>query len=197
MMPIHLFSESRATVSSIRSLLRSDFELRVHHYAGRLPLRSVREGGCAVIDMDEPLGWWRAILAECIARPSLPIVLVTERPVARDIVWAVNLGAKDVVDRSADGDRLLQLLNDLAGTALAGAGTRAARQHRLLGLTRRQREILALASSGMPSKAIARSLAISKRTVDAHRSRMVRRLSASSFLELVREQIRQEVEAGA
>jgi FixJ family two-component response regulator len=35
-------------------------------------------------------------------------------------------------------------------------------------------------------------LAISKRTVDAHRSRMVRRLKARSFLELVREQIRFE-----
>jgi two-component system, LuxR family, response regulator FixJ len=187
---VHLFSENRAAISTITRLLRG-LGLRVHPHAARLPPETPRARSCMLVDMDEPTGWWRAALAEAIAKPQLPIVLVTSRPVARDVVLAVRLGAKDVVDWKEDGEGLTAAVREIVqrGTAAAAA---AAGSSRLDLLTARQRQILALASTGMASKEIARALSLSTRTVEAHRVRMVKRLMARSFLELVRQQIRQE-----
>ena len=190
MVSVHLFSENRATVATITVLLQGACTVHVHPNAARLPPETPRRGGCVLVDMDEPVGWWRATLAEAIAKPHLPIVLVTARPVARDIVLAVRLGAKDVVDWMADGAGLAAAVRELTGDDGRGAG--ALTGSRLDLLTRRQRQILALASTGMASKEIARALQLSTRTVEAHRVRMVKRLMARSFLELVRQQIRQE-----
>jgi FixJ family two-component response regulator len=100
MAPVHLFSSNHDTVAHVATLLRSEFAIREHRLAERLPPPAEKEGGCIVFDMDEPNGWWRAMLAESIAKPSLPIVLVTAQPVVSDVVLAVQLGAKDVIARA-------------------------------------------------------------------------------------------------
>ena len=53
-------------------------------------------------------------------------------------------------------------------------------------LTAREREILQLLAEGMTAKDIARRLEISAYTVDAHRTRIMRKLQISSIGELVR-----------
>lgn len=190
MVSVHLFSENRVAIATIPRLLPAACELHVHAYAARLPLETL-DHACVLVDMDEPMGWWRAALAEALAKPGFPMVLVTALPVARDVVLAVRLGAKDVVDWAADGAGLAAAVRKLtqgddAARAVPANGSCLEK------LTHRQRQILALASSGMASKEIARTLLLSTRTVEAHRVRMVKRLMARSFLELVRQQIRQE-----
>jgi two-component system, LuxR family, response regulator FixJ len=191
MVPVQLFSENRAAIGTIRALLRASCETTVHANAARVPPEALDAGGCVLVDMDEPVGWWRATLAEAIARPTLPIVLVTARPVARDVVLAVRLGAADVVDWAADGDGLRAAVEHCRPPAQRVSPSQRERC-RLELLTPRQRHVLALASTGLASKAIARLLGVSTRTVEAHRARMVKRLMARSFLELVRQQIRHE-----
>jgi two-component system response regulator FixJ len=195
MLPIHLFTTSPATAAAVTALLPAAAEVRLHAPAAPLPADLEQAGGCVLFDMDEPQGCWRALLGAAGARSALPVVLLTAAPVTRDIVVAVRLGAADVIDWRTDGPRLHGVVLEVAGGRRRGAAADTARP--LHGLTPRQRQILALASHGLQSKGIARSLRISKRTVDAHRARMVKRLQASSFLELVREQIRHEVGAGA
>jgi two-component system response regulator FixJ len=187
MVPVHLFSENVTAIRTISVSLRGVGAVQRHRNGGRVAPEALRAGGCVVVDMDEPIGWWRATLAEAVAEPHLPIVLVTSRPVARDIVLAVRLGAYDVLDWVADGPQLRATVGALGadgGDAARAGGSRLDR------LTARQRQILALASTGMASKEIARALSLSTRTVEAHRMRMVKRLTARSFLELVREQVR-------
>ena len=193
MAAIHLFSDDRATVRALTALLRPHAVL-VHRVADRLEPEAVADGGCVLVDMDEPIGWWRAILAERLARPQLPVVLATRRAAVRDVVLAMRLGARTVVDWSADPGELPHALGPLAGEQHGGRARERATD-RLAALTPRQRQILALAATGLPSKAIARALALSTRTVEAHRARMVKRLTARSFLELVRQQIRHETGA--
>jgi DNA-binding NarL/FixJ family response regulator len=57
-------------------------------------------------------------------------------------------------------------------------------------LTPRQREVLRLIAEGLPTKAIARRLAISAKTVDAHRSQLMERLDIHDVAHLVRYAIR-------
>ncbi len=57
-------------------------------------------------------------------------------------------------------------------------------------LTPRQREVLGLIAEGLPTKAIARRLAISAKTVAAHRSELMERLDIHDVAHLVRYAIR-------
>jgi DNA-binding CsgD family transcriptional regulator len=53
-------------------------------------------------------------------------------------------------------------------------------------LSEREREVLKLLVAGNTSKDISRALAISHRTVETHRSRMLHKLGARSAADLVR-----------
>ena len=57
---------------------------------------------------------------------------------------------------------------------------------RVATLTAREREVMALALKGLPSKVIAKDLSISHRTVEQHRSRLLEKLGVSSVTELMR-----------
>ena len=67
---------------------------------------------------------------------------------------------------------------------------RCALETRLSQLTRRQREVLALAISGMANKAIALRLGINQRTVENHRAHIHKKTGADSLLELVQQATR-------
>ena len=56
----------------------------------------------------------------------------------------------------------------------------------LANLTKRETEVLKLLVKGDQNKVVARKLGISPRTVEVHRSRIMQRLGAKSFAELVR-----------
>jgi len=57
-------------------------------------------------------------------------------------------------------------------------------------LTARQRRVLRMVALGWTSKRIARELGLSRRTVDAHRSNIMKRLGVSSAAEMVGEALR-------
>jgi DNA-binding NarL/FixJ family response regulator len=61
------------------------------------------------------------------------------------------------------------------------------------GVTQRQCDVLRLAARGWTSDRIARSLHLSKRTVEAHRSNMLRRLGVGSISEAVAEGMRRGI----
>jgi DNA-binding NarL/FixJ family response regulator len=65
-----------------------------------------------------------------------------------------------------------------------------AEQQAIEPLTPRQRQVLQLIAEGLPTKAIARRLAISAKTVDAHRSQLMERLDIHDVAHLVRYAIR-------
>jgi two-component system response regulator FixJ len=53
-------------------------------------------------------------------------------------------------------------------------------------LTPREREVLALARDGLDTQAIAEQLAVSPRTVEAHRSHIVRKFQVKTLAEVFR-----------
>lgn len=70
--------------------------------------------------------------------------------------------------------------------ALAREAQKAGAAQHLTGLTPREREVLIEVARGAPNKLIARSLAISIKTVELHRSNLMRKLGISSAAELTR-----------
>ena len=59
-------------------------------------------------------------------------------------------------------------------------------QARYEGLTRRERQVMALVATGTSNKETARQLKISHRTVETHRARVMRKMGAISLLQLVK-----------
>jgi FixJ family two-component response regulator len=59
-------------------------------------------------------------------------------------------------------------------------------QERLISLTARERDVLALVITGRPNKQIADQLKLSEATVKVHRSQIMRKMQAKSLVDLVR-----------
>ncbi len=103
------------------------------------------------------------------------------------------LGADDYLTKPFSADELLaaikarlQRFAALYPAPVAAAKESAVEQGDRLGrLTRREREILLLVGGGLSSKEIARTLFISKKTVDVHRSRLMKKLGAANAVSLV------------
>jgi FixJ family two-component response regulator len=57
---------------------------------------------------------------------------------------------------------------------------------RLESLTPREREVLAMVTSGKPNKIMAADLGVSQRTIEIHRARVMEKMGAASLAHLVR-----------
>jgi two-component system response regulator FixJ len=128
-------------------------------------------------------------LLEILAERSLgwPVIMMTGHAEVPLAVKAMKLGALDFLEKpfsygdlTAGMKRAFLLLEEQAKkTGLSEARARLER------LTRRERQILTAVANGLSNKEIALALALSHRTVEMHRSRMMRRLGARRLSEVI------------
>ncbi len=91
--------------------------------------------------------------------------------------------------KSELGRRILQLVAQWLAyedEARCREAARSAAERRLAGLTPRERQVLVQVAGGAPNKLIARHLEISIKTVELHRSNLMRKLEANNAAELTR-----------
>lgn len=118
----------------------------------------------------------------------IPIVFISGHG---DIAMAVNAikdGAVDFVQKPYHDQQLLDSINDALqrdATSRVAAKFAESFAERTAALTDREREVLALVLKGLSSKAIAKSLGISYRTVEVHRSHILEKLGARTVPELI------------
>jgi two-component system, LuxR family, response regulator FixJ len=104
-------------------------------------------------------------------------------------VRAMKEGALDFIEKPFAAPTILASVGAaLARTASPRAPDPAARaaQEKLALLSLREREVLEGLLAGLPNKTIAYDLAISPRTVEIHRARVMDKMAARSLSELVR-----------
>lgn len=146
--------------------------------------------GCLVLDVRLP-GLSGLDLQSRMAQLGIdiPIVFVTEYGDVRTSVRAMKAGAVEFLTKPFHDHDLLD------GVARAIERHRAAHRRRVEAdernaryatLTRREQQVMALAVSGLPNKRIAAALGISEVTVKVHRGRVMRKMLATSFADLVR-----------
>lgn len=118
-----------------------------------------------------------------------PVILITGHGDVPLAVHAMKAGAVDFIEKPFAADAILAAI-DAALTRRAGAGkpdpAAQAAAGRLAELSPREREVLDGLVAGLPNKAIAYDLAISPRTVEIHRARVMHKMQAKSLSELVR-----------
>jgi len=107
-------------------------------------------------------------------------------------VKAVQQGAIDFVEKPVDTDLLIDRIDTALEQQRGQQQNNVSRQEirsRLDSLTPREREILQKLAGGKISKGIARDLDISERTVELHRSRILKKMGVRHTTELLQQVI--------
>jgi two-component system, LuxR family, response regulator FixJ len=145
--------------------------------------------GCLLLDIRMP-GMTGTELQQALAQAGnkIPIILITAHGDVRTAVQSMNLGAFDFIEKPVDGDQLIErihaaLLRDEQTRKSESA--RAGFMERLGKLTRREKEVYELVITGKQTKQVAAELNLSHKTVESHRSNIMRKMGAKSITELI------------
>ena len=147
---------------------------------------STRE--CIILDVDMPDMDGPALQGELARRGlRLPVIFLSGHGTIPVTVRAIKAGAVDFLTKPVDGSELLghvQKALEKDSLRQKKIGSYQSIYSRLATLTKREREVLMLAISGLASKEIGHRLGISYRTAEIHRAHILQKTGASNLLEL-------------
>lgn len=133
-------------------------------------------------DSDQSLDRLAGLMRTTIGRPWL-VIRDADGP-AREAVAMMKLGAADVLDADAPVQSVVDAIRSMAcGMERTEVGEE--RPVALYRLTRREYEIAQALVAGGTNKTIGKSLGISPRTVESHRSRLMEHLDVRTLAQLV------------
>lgn len=148
----------------------------------------VQPGGGILLLADNPTGE-DLDLALAAELDFLPIIVYGEHPLTTRVVDVVRRGALDYLEwplHKGQFESLWERINLLEADHLLRMKRVAVAMKLVASLTRREREVFAHLFMGLNNKQIGRTLGISARTVEIHRTNLMRRLAARSIAEAVR-----------
>jgi FixJ family two-component response regulator len=174
----------------MRLLRAAGYEVRGYSCAGEFLLANPGQtSGCVVLDMRMPgLSGLDIQAAYGEQHDALPIIFLTGHGDIPMSVRAIEAGAVDFLTKLVERTALLTAVRTaLVRDAEKRAAQRRARtlQSRYANLTRREQAVLADVVAGKLNKQIATKLAISERTVKAHRAKVMEKMQVTSLAELV------------
>jgi DNA-binding NarL/FixJ family response regulator len=174
-----ILEDSESDAELIRSELEhSALNVQVEHARSRDEfLAALRKFEPTVVLSDHALADFNteaALQAVRAIRPATPVIVVTGLVDAKAVVACIRAGAEDVVSKST-----LRRLPSAITAALAV-------RRRLDLLSPRQLQVLRLAAEGLTTSAIARKLRLSVKTVETHRTELMKRLDVHDVAALVR-----------
>lgn len=150
-----------------------------------LKAQPLEQPGCLILDMRMP-GLSGAQLQQLLNEHNSPLAVIFltghgDVPLAVD---ALKSGAVDFFQKPADGARLAE-----AVTKALSHSAEIAKHRKLQGiyqaLTPREKEILHLIAKGYKNQQIADKLCIAMRTVEIHRSNLMKGMQVSSLAEML------------
>ncbi len=145
--------------------------------------------GCLLLDIRMPGMNGIRLQAELLERQStLPIIFITGHGDIPMAVEAIKRGAADFIPKPFRDqellDRIDKILNDDKKSREDKQENEAINQ-RIASLTQRESEVMRLMVDGKANKVIAIELDISQRTIETHRARVMEKMQATSFAQLV------------
>jgi FixJ family two-component response regulator len=188
---VFIVDDDAAVRRSIRMLIRT-IGIEAEAFASAkdfLDAYDSKQPGCLVLDVRMP-GMSGLELQEKLRdlNANLPIIFVTAHGDVPMAVNAMRSGAVDFIQKPFRDqeliDRVQQALEQDARSRAAMAGKEEI-QRRVSTLTPREREVMDMVVAGKANKVIAANLGLSERTVEIHRSRVMKKMEAESLPQLV------------
>jgi len=146
--------------------------------------------GCLLLDVQMPGMSGLDLQRQMTERGTeLPVVILTGTADVPTAVAAMKGGAVDLIEKPVTAEVLVARLKHALARGAALRDRRAQRDSinaRAEQLSAREREVMDLVVAGLANKQIAMRLRLSEKTVEAHRSRVMRKMQAESVAELVR-----------
>jgi DNA-binding NarL/FixJ family response regulator len=186
---VHICGEADTGLETIRRVRLDHPDLVI------LDLKLAGDDGIAVL---------RQLRAEF---PGINVLIVSLYMHENLVKQAIDLGVRGYVLKADSGDALVRAVAHIRSgltffSEELNVNIKNASATRSVGtagpafcwpLTVREVEVLRLLSQGNQNKQVAAALGISKRTVDVHRSHLMRKLNASSFSDLIKYALRNNI----
>ncbi len=145
--------------------------------------------GCLLLDMRLPGMGGLELQRELLARGiRLPVIVMTAHSSVAAARVAFKAGAVEFLMKPVSEVELMDALRDamaIEDSSIHGRIGRQVAKASLGKLTSREREVLALLVNGLSSREVAKRLAISPHTVEAYKGRMMGKLAARKFSDLI------------
>jgi FixJ family two-component response regulator len=187
---VYIVDDDNAVRNALKLLFRTA-ELEVETFPSAdafLDDADLTQGCCLLLDIRMP-GMTGSALHEELLRRNIrvPVIFITGHGDIPMAVDAMRKGAFDFIEKPFDDEQLLSQV--LAALERFGAGEPekpepSASLEEIL--SSRQREVLHRVLDGKPSRQIAEELAISVKTVEFHRARIMQKLGVRTAAELFR-----------
>ena len=144
---------------------------------------------CALLDLIMPGATGLEVMIEAQRwSPQTRVAVITGSPSTGSLQQLVERGAEGIFLKSAPIEELCDGLRDIAsGRRVVGAGAEEilARSRGTGELSRREIEVLHCIARGLSNSGIADHLCISPKTVDSHRTNLMRKLNVNSTATLL------------
>lgn len=187
---VYVVDDDVSIRESLSSLIRAE-GMAVEVFASPLEFLSLdrlKEFSCVVLDVRMPGMDGLSLQEELVRRAwEVPIIFITGHGDVPDAVRAMKAGAIDFLKKPFDDVALLQAITSALSRVSSEFHKKlesAELQSRYDQLTPREKEVLVMATQGMPNKVIALELGVSESTVKVHRHNVMNKMRFRSLPEL-------------
>jgi len=156
-------------------------------------LNSWSDVGCLLLDMRMPEMNGLEVQAKLEAKDfALPIIFLTGHGDVPTAVQALKMGAYDFIEKPFQNESLVGIVcSAIALSKSSNNKNTEANTPPVAVLTKRENDVFNCLVRGLTNKASAAELDLSQRTIEFHRSNIMRKLEASSVADLITKSLRE------
>ena len=192
---VFVVDDDKAVRDSLKWLI-SSVNLNVETYSSAQEFKescNPERPGCILMDVRMPGVSGLDLQKEMETRSICPpVIIITGHGDVQMAVRAMKDGAFDFIEKPFNDQTLLDCVQKAVTQSLNKIDEHERQKdilEKLDTLTPREREVLSLIVSGETNKGIAHILEISDKTVEAHRAKVMEKLKATSFADLMKKVI--------